>query len=69
MAKEMLQVLNALDVAKAQRYHFTAIIIAGMGFFIDAYDLSCISLCANLLGLITTVLMVQPSLQAHCLPV
>ena len=52
MAKEMLQVLNALDVAKAQWYHFTAIIIAGMGFFIDAYDLSCISLCPNLLGLI-----------------
>lgn len=49
MAKE-LQVLNALDVAKTQWYHFTAIIIAGMGFFTDAYDLFCISLVTKLLG-------------------
>ncbi|XAR58639.1 Phosphate-transporting ATPase [Bertholletia excelsa] len=45
-----LQVLNALDVAKTQWYHFTAIIIAGMGFFTDAYDLFCISLVTKLLG-------------------
>ena len=50
MAKENLQVLNALDVAKTQWYHFTAIIIAGMGFFTDAYDLFCISLVTKLLG-------------------
>ncbi|GMI69025.1 phosphate transporter 1;7 [Hibiscus trionum] len=50
MAKEELQVLNALDVAKTQWYHFTAIIIAGMGFFTDAYDLFCISLVTKLLG-------------------
>ncbi|KAE8701420.1 Inorganic phosphate transporter 1-4 [Hibiscus syriacus] len=50
MAGEQLQVLNALDVAKAQWYHFTAIIIAGMGFFTDAYDLFCISLVTKLLG-------------------
>nr|ADL27918.1 phosphate transporter 1 [Hevea brasiliensis] len=49
MAKE-LQVLSALDVAKTQWYHFTAIIIAGMGFFTDAYDLFCISLVTKLLG-------------------
>ncbi|CAM8988009.1 unnamed protein product [Rhodiola kirilowii] len=45
-----LQVLNALDAAKTQWYHFTAIIIAGMGFFTDAYDLFCISLVTKLLG-------------------
>ncbi|KAJ8749588.1 hypothetical protein K2173_026237 [Erythroxylum novogranatense] len=45
-----LKVLNALDVAKTQWYHFTAIIIAGMGFFTDAYDLFCISLVTKLLG-------------------
>ncbi|PKI31080.1 hypothetical protein CRG98_048526 [Punica granatum] len=45
-----LQVLNALDTAKTQWYHFTAIIIAGMGFFTDAYDLFCISLVTKLLG-------------------
>ncbi|XP_010918806.1 probable inorganic phosphate transporter 1-8 [Elaeis guineensis] len=49
MAKE-LQVLNALDAAKTQWYHFTAIVIAGMGFFTDAYDLFCISLVTKLLG-------------------
>lgn len=45
-----LQVLNALDVAKTQLYHFTAIVIAGMGFFTDAYDLFCISMVTKLLG-------------------
>ncbi|KAH1227460.1 Inorganic phosphate transporter 1-4 [Glycine max] len=50
MGKEQVQVLNALDVAKTQWYHFTAIIIAGMGFFTDAYDLFCISLVTKLLG-------------------
>ncbi|GFP83355.1 probable inorganic phosphate transporter 1-7 [Phtheirospermum japonicum] len=50
MARDQLQVLNALDVAKTQLYHFTAIIIAGMGFFTDAYDLFSISLVARLLG-------------------
>jgi len=50
MAGDQLQVLNALDVAKTQWYHFTAIIIAGMGFFTDAYDLFCISLVTKLLG-------------------
>ncbi|XP_074318965.1 putative inorganic phosphate transporter 1-3 [Silene latifolia] len=51
MAKgEQLEVLNALDIAKTQWYHFTTIIIAGMGFFTDAYDLFCISLVTRLLG-------------------
>ncbi|KAH1081441.1 hypothetical protein J1N35_021202 [Gossypium stocksii] len=50
VAGNKLQVLDALDVAKTQWYHFTAIIIAGMGFFTDAYDLFCISLVTKLLG-------------------
>ena len=50
MARDQLQVLNALDVAKTQLYHFTAIVIAGMGFFTDTYDLFCISLVTKLLG-------------------
>ncbi|OMP06638.1 Phosphate permease [Corchorus capsularis] len=50
MANDHLQVLNALDVAKTQWYHFTAIVIAGMGFFTDAYDLFCISMVTKLLG-------------------
>lgn len=47
---ENMKVLNALDSAKTQWYHFTAIIIAGMGFFTDAYDLFCISLVTKMLG-------------------
>ncbi|KAI6693517.1 hypothetical protein NL676_021227 [Syzygium grande] len=50
MARNQLGVLNALDVAKTQWYHFTAIVIAGMGFFTDAYDLFSISLVTKLLG-------------------
>ncbi|KAL8162763.1 hypothetical protein V2J09_014252 [Rumex salicifolius] len=50
MAKEQLQVLNALDSTKTQWYHFTAIVVAGMGFFTDAYDLFSISLVTKLLG-------------------
>ncbi|KAI3847872.1 hypothetical protein MKX03_009229 [Papaver bracteatum] len=50
MVKEQLEVLKALDIAKTQLYHFTAIVIAGMGFFTDAYDLFCISLVTKLLG-------------------
>nr|UXE41667.1 AMF-inducible phosphate transporter Pht1;6 [Pteris vittata] len=45
-----LEVLTALDKAKTQWYHFTAIVIAGMGFFTDAYDLFCISTVTKLLG-------------------
>jgi PHS family inorganic phosphate transporter-like MFS transporter len=44
------KVLGALDAAKTQWYHFTAVIIAGMGFFTDAYDLFSISLVTKLLG-------------------
>ncbi|XP_028780691.1 inorganic phosphate transporter 1-4 [Neltuma alba] len=50
MAGDQLKVLNALDLAKTQWYHFTAIVIAGMGFFTDAYDLFCISLVTKLIG-------------------
>ncbi|KAI6693524.1 hypothetical protein NL676_021234 [Syzygium grande] len=50
MAGNQLAVLNTLDVAKTQLYHFTTIVIAGMGFFTDAYDLFCISLVTKLLG-------------------
>uniref|UniRef100_A0ACD5VTQ4 Uncharacterized protein n=1 Tax=Avena sativa TaxID=4498 RepID=A0ACD5VTQ4_AVESA len=50
MAREQLQVLHALDVARTQRYHAWAVVIAGMGFFADAYDLFCITLVTKLLG-------------------
>ena len=47
--QRQLQVLTTLDAAKTQWYHFTAIVVAGMGFFTDAYDLFCISLVTKLL--------------------
>ncbi|XAR48970.1 Phosphate-transporting ATPase [Bertholletia excelsa] len=50
MAREQLQVLTALDAAKTQFYHFTAIVVAGMGFFTDSYDLFSITLVTKLLG-------------------
>jgi len=48
--KQQITVLNALDVARTQLYHFITIVIAGMGFFTDAYDLFSISLITDLLG-------------------
>ncbi|CAM8925441.1 unnamed protein product [Rhodiola kirilowii] len=45
-----LSVLTALDTARTQWYHVTTIVIAGMGFFTDAYDLFCISTITKLLG-------------------
>ncbi|KAL5539776.1 hypothetical protein UlMin_043296 [Ulmus minor] len=45
-----IAVLDALDNARTQWYHVTAIVIAGMGFFTDAYDLFCISAVSKLLG-------------------
>lgn len=50
MTENNLDVLVALDGAKTQRFHFTTILISGMGFFTDAYDLFCISLVTKLLG-------------------
>ncbi|XP_051122988.1 low affinity inorganic phosphate transporter 4-like [Andrographis paniculata] len=50
MASHSISVLNALDNARTQWYHVTAIVIAGMGFFTDAYDLFCISTVSKLLG-------------------
>ncbi|GMI75564.1 PHOSPHATE TRANSPORTER 3, phosphate transporter 1;3 [Hibiscus trionum] len=45
-----LAVLHALDTARTQWYHVKAIVIAGMGFFTDAYDLFCITAVSKLLG-------------------
>ena len=49
MAHGQLRVLHALDVARTQLYHFMAIVIAGMGFFTDAYDFFAISLVMDLI--------------------
>ncbi|KAM1020408.1 hypothetical protein ACFX13_042381 [Malus domestica] len=41
---------STLDNAKTQLYHYKAIVIAGMGFFTDAYDLFCITAVTKLIG-------------------
>ncbi len=43
------QILNALDSARIQRFHFRTIVVSGMGFFTDAYDLFVISLVLPIL--------------------
>ena len=45
-----LKVLEAGDSARTQWNYITTIIIAGMGFFTDAYNLFCISTVSKLLG-------------------
>ncbi|KAF8402466.1 hypothetical protein HHK36_010550 [Tetracentron sinense] len=50
MADGTRAIFSALDNAKTQVYHFKAIVIAGMGFFTDAYDLFCITAVTKLLG-------------------
>ncbi|HYK93262.1 MAG TPA: MFS transporter [Thermoplasmata archaeon] len=42
--------LHELDSARVQRFHFRTIVVAGMGFFTDAYDLFVISLVIPILA-------------------
>ncbi|HZY93169.1 MAG TPA: MFS transporter [Thermoplasmata archaeon] len=42
--------LHELDAARVQRFHLRTIVIAGMGFFTDAYDLFVISLVIPILA-------------------
>ncbi len=49
LPNETRRILNALDTARVQRFHFRTIVIAGMGFFTDAYDLFVISLVIPIL--------------------
>ena len=46
---ETRRILSALDTARVQRFHFRTIVVAGMGFFTDAYDLFVISLVIPIL--------------------
>ena len=50
MVRRQLRVLSTLDVARTQLYHFMAIVIAGMGFFTDAYDIFAINIASTMLG-------------------
>ncbi|KAL6127963.1 hypothetical protein ACLB2K_071324 [Fragaria x ananassa] len=50
MADGRESVFTSLDNAKTQLYHYKAIVIAGMGFFTDAYDLFCITAVTKLIG-------------------
>ncbi|VVB07240.1 unnamed protein product [Arabis nemorensis] len=48
--EEKGSILKSLDGAKVQCYHIKAVVISGMGFFTDSYDLFVISLITKLLG-------------------
>ena len=50
MVRRQLRVLSTLDVARTQLYHFMAIVVAGMGFFTDAYDFFSVSLVIDLIS-------------------
>jgi PHS family inorganic phosphate transporter-like MFS transporter len=50
--KENDGILKALDGAHTQRYHLKTVIVAGMGFFSDAYDLFVISLVLPILAFV-----------------
>jgi MFS transporter, PHS family, inorganic phosphate transporter len=41
--------INALDEAKLSRFHLRAVLVSGMGFFTDAYDLFVIGIVSTLL--------------------
>ena len=43
------EILRHMDQAETQRFHWTATIVSGMGFFTDAYDLFVIALVIPLL--------------------
>lgn len=45
-----VEVLQALDGARIQWYHFATVLVAGCGFFTDAYDLFSITIVTKLLG-------------------
>jgi PHS family inorganic phosphate transporter-like MFS transporter len=44
--------LAEIDKAPFGWYHIRAIVVAGIGFFTDAYDLFAIGLVTNLLGIV-----------------
>lgn len=52
MMREERGILGQMDRAKTQRFHLRTIVIAGMGFFSDAYDLFVISLVLPILGFV-----------------
>ncbi len=49
LPSESRRILAALDTARVQRFHLRTIVVAGMGFFTDAYDLFVISLVIPIL--------------------
>ncbi|KAJ8748094.1 hypothetical protein K2173_023496 [Erythroxylum novogranatense] len=50
MVSNNLAVLNAMDDAATQKYHFVVLGITGMGFFATTYNFFCINAITKLLG-------------------
>ena len=49
MAEPQADLIDSLDEAKLSRFHLRAVLISGMGFFTDAYDLFVIGIVSTLL--------------------
>src|SRR5882757_1997953 len=45
-----MALLTALDEAKLSRFHLRAVLVSGMGFFTDAYDLFVIGIASTLIA-------------------
>lgn len=46
------EALRRIDNAKFSFYHVRAIIVAGVGFFTDSYDIFAINLCVSMIGVV-----------------
>lgn len=49
MAEPPADLIGSLDEAKLSRFHLRAVVVSGMGFFTDAYDLFVIGIVSTLL--------------------
>lgn len=48
--RQQVDVIEALEEAKLQKFHWKTMVTAGMGFFTDAYDLFIIGVVTTILG-------------------
>ncbi len=49
MAEPLADLIDSPDEARLSRFHLRAVLVSGMGFFTDAYDLFVIGIVSTLL--------------------
>jgi MFS transporter, PHS family, inorganic phosphate transporter len=47
VAEPQADLIDSLDEAKLSRFHLRAVLVSGMGFFTDAYDLFVIGIVST----------------------